>query len=1240
MNLSINQDPNKSQTYLLQNPNTKQGHIMKKHFNPQIDNNLKEMHYKLSNQNLEISIDQSIQNLKLEQGQDQFQDKSIEEENSETSIYNLDNPKTNKSKKNTYLQKQTTINSTRTHKKLNYTSTKLKSKSKLENFLTKKNSIFNLKKQKTQKINSPDDLNRYLYEYPDSFLEKPGQKFLKFRLIEFLQKQINNYNQLTQTPNKTFYTKQNYNNSLINPDQQKTINFAKNQSKQYSQVLNSPFRLQTQNKLYSIRHRSSKKGLNIVWQAKGILILSSIIKFISILKGMSIEHRSVQILKNIEHISDTLSLKKKHRAIFDLIKLTIIILLIAHLCGCIFVYVALVQKQQNIKETWIEVAVVESNILIDLNSWFDIYIASFYFSVITMITVGYGELYPINNLERFITILITILSCGVFAYSVNEIGTIFKLMKQQKEEFKEEQAILVNHMKRKGLSKDLQNRVTKYYEYIYNENLQEKQIGDRLIQNLPYSLAQSIKFEFNYQIFSEQKLLLNNFSEAFVKKLANTAKENRFGPEHEIIKEGHEVSDLFFITSGSVDLFQQVGKKQIYVKTIHKQDGIGNYFFISQQYSTLTAKTKNVVGLISVSKQDFLNCLKEFPPDFEHYSMMRDNIIFYKSNRQIHEKCKICDISDHIDIKQCPFISFVPNKYQIINKSLNIGLYQERISFNKRREGRYENYKAQFQLLKESVYFFMISNYPEVELHHIFKQNVEYLNRDLSRKFSRNYSKNYSYSINGTNTVSGRPQFNLHNIPHSHNGLTSQLSNNLQATNLIQQNDLIKSSSKQQMAQSQTQSPRSQYGSQRQSQEDYDPASNNNLYEPLQQQMYQSFNLEQVELQNNKYNSLGRERSFEQDVQSQFHRKTRKNLTTEIATKFNNSFIQEYDQSSQYTDNNKSTFYKNLKQDTNYQSYVDTSSYYQGGLQQQQTQQTMHDTSYMKQNTLQNMHTNFFNNINQQIVNISEDDKLLLKFLKFKNKESIIGFDTMKIFNYYYTRGNLDRILEFLDEKRAVEKQEREKEQKQKKQREEEERKTQEFWRDDDKQLQKKQQRKEEKQEKQLEQLVKKQENKLLYEKDMAEIQGNKKSKVKETPKQEALRKQREALKQTLLAQIQQQKEQEKKNKLQVQKEEEKEFREEHGHIVDSDSDSSENEYKLKLEENLNRLQIQDDEDDKAQQETINRPEKKRKAAFRDFVDKRMPELRQENPKAKRSQLLEMIHKEFEKSPENPMNQQ
>ena len=41
-----------------------------------------------------------------------------------------------------------------------------------------------------------------------------------------------------------------------------------------------------------------------------------------------------------------------------------------------------------------------------------------------MITVGYGDIVPVNNIERIFVIIITLISCGVFAYSVNSIGTI------------------------------------------------------------------------------------------------------------------------------------------------------------------------------------------------------------------------------------------------------------------------------------------------------------------------------------------------------------------------------------------------------------------------------------------------------------------------------------------------------------------------------------------------------------------------------------------------------------------------------------------------------------------------------------------------------------------------------------------------------------------------------------------------------------------------------------------------
>ncbi len=51
--------------------------------------------------------------------------------------------------------------------------------------------------------------------------------------------------------------------------------------------------------------------------------------------------------------------------------------------------------------------------------WFSRYITALYFSVITMITVGYGDIIPKNTIEKIFVIFMTLLSCGVFAYCVN-----------------------------------------------------------------------------------------------------------------------------------------------------------------------------------------------------------------------------------------------------------------------------------------------------------------------------------------------------------------------------------------------------------------------------------------------------------------------------------------------------------------------------------------------------------------------------------------------------------------------------------------------------------------------------------------------------------------------------------------------------------------------------------------------------------------------------------------------------
>lgn len=85
-----------------------------------------------------------------------------------------------------------------------------------------------------------------------------------------------------------------------------------------------------------------------------------------------------------------------------------------------------------------------------------------------------------------------------------------------------------------------------------------------------------------------------------------------------------------------------------------------------------------------------------------------------------------------------------------------------------------------------------------------------------------------------------------------------------------------------------------------------------------------------------------------------------------------------------------------------------------------------------------------------------------------------------------------------------------------------------------------------------------------------------------------------------------------------------------------------------KLEENLNRLQL-DGEVARTVEEAIavlagenkhvdKHPEKRKRASYLQFESKRLPELREENPHMRLSQIKQILFKEWEKSPENPLN--
>lgn len=108
---------------------------------------------------------------------------------------------------------------------------------------------------------------------------------------------------------------------------------------------------------------------------------------------------------------------KFHNSFIDLINLLFYSLLIIHVFACFWNYIAELNIG-NGNDTWIEQrGLVDSTIQIR-------YLMSLYWSSVTIMTVGYGDISAHSNAEVIFCILTIVIGCGVFAYIINTIGII------------------------------------------------------------------------------------------------------------------------------------------------------------------------------------------------------------------------------------------------------------------------------------------------------------------------------------------------------------------------------------------------------------------------------------------------------------------------------------------------------------------------------------------------------------------------------------------------------------------------------------------------------------------------------------------------------------------------------------------------------------------------------------------------------------------------------------------------
>ena len=341
----------------------------------------------------------------------------------------------------------------------------------------------------------------------------------------------------------------------------------------------------------------------------------------------------------------------------SLLKLSAVIFFLAHWCACIWYLIGANGSANN----WIADSQLEGDSLANR------YVASLYFTITTMMTVGYGDIVPSSTNERIFATFMMILGGGVFGYTINGIATIVQSIEGEKSKAKKKLFMITRFMQRKGLTKEVQGRVRKYLELqLDNEDGIQKDEAE-LLGLLSENLKEEVFQQINGKFLNETPSFHGSFSTKFLHSLSTHLVENTFSPEEIIYSPDETDFAIYFVSKGFVGIFYKGFSEAL---EVHKRgEHFGEIPFFTDFPEPIIAKSVNFSHVISLQRTEFVKLLEKHDLDNEMFHMIKDKVNLLENYSSLQLKCQVCELSDH-PVYKCHKVHYKPKVQQIVERYL------------------------------------------------------------------------------------------------------------------------------------------------------------------------------------------------------------------------------------------------------------------------------------------------------------------------------------------------------------------------------------------------------------------------------------------------------------------------------------------------------------------------------------------------------------------------------------------
>ncbi|PKA57201.1 Potassium channel KOR2 [Apostasia shenzhenica] len=295
-----------------------------------------------------------------------------------------------------------------------------------------------------------------------------------------------------------------------------------------------------------------------------------------------------------------------------IVKLLTVEFYCTHTAACIFYYLATTIPPAKEGYTWIGSLTMGDYKYISFREidFCKRYITSLYFAIVTMSTVGYGDIHAVNTREMIFIMIYVSFDMILGAYLIGNMTAL--IVKGSKtERFRDKMTDLIKYMNRNKLGKEIRNQIKSHLRLQYESSYTRASILEDIPVAVKVKISQSLYFEMVQQV-----PLFKGCSNEFLNQIVIKLNEEFFLPGEVIIEQGSAVDQIYIISHGSLEevVIREDGQEEM-ISELAPYEIFGEVAVLCNIPQPYTVRVCELCRLLRIEKQYLTGILQLYFKD-------------------------------------------------------------------------------------------------------------------------------------------------------------------------------------------------------------------------------------------------------------------------------------------------------------------------------------------------------------------------------------------------------------------------------------------------------------------------------------------------------------------------------------------------------------------------------------------------------------------------------------------------